>query len=185
VSEVAGAAEVVPSECNATLVGLVLLSIPPMAEWSNYEEDERVAGFFQAYYGLAASHLASVGGRVVDSLADVIVAVYPWRSSANVVPLLPALSERVTQAAAAFRLDASLNMNVHLGIVIEGSFGVPGQERPGIVGKALEVTMRLPRGGLVITGEVFEDLPKQWQARFARIPCPITLCSVYRLHGES
>ncbi len=182
-AELLGGAEVLSDECKATWLGLALLSTSPMAEWSNYEEDERVAGFFQAYYRLAAAHLASVGGRVVDFMGGVIVAVYPWRSSAEVVPMLAVLSERVAQAAVPFRLDASMNANVHLGVVIEGTFGPPGQERPVIVGKALEVMLRLERNGIMLTGEVFGALLKETQAHFDRVPSSTTLFSLYRMRS--
>jgi hypothetical protein len=184
-AEQLGGAEILPGECKATWLGLAVLSISPMAEWSNYEEDERAAGFLQAYYKLAAAQLATIDGRIVDFMADVIVAVYPWRSSAEVVPAITELSEQVVQAAIPFRLDASMNANLHLGVVIEGTFGPPGQARPGIVGKALEVVSRLERNGITVTGEVFNALSKETQRLFHRIPSRTTLFSLHRMRQDA
>ncbi len=178
-----GGTEALPGAYAEMWTGLAVLSISPMAEWSNYEEDERVAGFFQAYYKLAAAHLASVGGRVVDFMGEVVAAVFPWQSMAQVVPMLAVLAERVAQAAIPFRLDASMNANVHYGLVLEGPVGPPGQERPGVVGKALEIVSRLERNGITVTGKVFTSLPRETQARFKRVPSSTTLFSLYRMRS--
>ena len=99
---------------------------------------------------------------------------------ANVEAGILALSELAVAArrrAREFDLDAYLNISVHVGPVIMGTFGPEGHGRLDVIGKTVNIAARLGRRGLSLSSQAFRCLSTETRERFEKIKPPIT----YRL----
>ena len=95
-------------------------------------------------------------------------------------PVIFALGEFAAAARALARehgFDAWLNVNVHVGPLIAGEFGPPGEERYDVIGKTVNVAARLGRRGVTLSQQAFRCLSPEARERFDKIKRPVT----YRL----
>ena len=166
-----------PSDCESVTLGVAFLDLSRIPEWSSSEQDEAVAGFLQAFYALVASRLAPAGGRVVKLMGDAGLVVFPKECAERVVLALAVLIGEARDCAREAGLDAYLNANVHVGPVLAGSFGVPGEARFDVIGKTVNIAARLGRRGLTLSPQAFRCLSPEGREQFEKISPPIT----YRL----
>ena len=89
--------DVLPSDCQAEILGVTFFDLSRLSEWSSSEEDERVAAFFQRFYVLAAAEIESAGGRIVKFMGDAGLAVFPVDASEKVIFALCAFAEKARQ----------------------------------------------------------------------------------------
>ena len=171
------ARESLPSGCEQTTLGVAFFDLSRIAEWASDRQDAHVAGFFQAFYALAARHVEAAGGRIVKFIGDAGLLVFePDRSEAVIVALADLAAESRTLAAE-FGLDTYLSVNVHVGPLIAGEFGPPGLARFDVIGKTVNVAARLGRRGLTLSPQAFRRLSPEARRRFEKITPPVT----YRL----
>lgn len=166
-----------PRDCETKTLGVAFFDLSRMAEWSSSEADERVAGFLQSFYVLAAEILEPAGGRVVKFMGDAGLAVFPKERAEEAIFALGEFSRRARELALASKLDAWLNVNVHVGPVLAGSFGPKGQERFDVIGKTVNIAARLGRRGVTLSAQAFRCLSREGRERFKKLTPPIT----YRL----
>jgi len=166
-----------PADCEATTLGVAFFDLSRMAEWASSEDDARVAGFFQAFYALAAERIEPAGGRIVKFMGDAGLAVFGPEAGEQVIFALADFAREARAKAAEFGLDAYLNVSVHVGPVLAGSFGAPGAERFDVIGKTVNIAARLGRRGLTLSAQAFRCLSPDARKRFAKITPPTT----YRL----
>jgi class 3 adenylate cyclase len=150
-----------------------------MAEWASAEDDPRIAGFLQEFYSLAAEHLEPPGGRIVKFMGDAGLVVFPVEAAEKVIFALCRLAERAHDLAARSDINAYLNVNVHVGPVLAGSFGPPGEESFDVIGKTVNIAARLGRRGVTLSAQAFRCLSEEGRTRFDKIKQPIT----YRFRG--
>lgn len=166
-----------PADCETQTLGVAFFDLSRMAEWTSPDEDARVASFFQAFYALAAKHLKPAGGRIVKFMGDAGLVVFPQESVEQCVFALAELAREARERALGSGLDAYLNVNVHVGPVLAGAFGPPGDERFDVIGKTVNIAARLGRRGITLSQQAFRCLSPEGRQRFQKIAPPTT----YRL----
>jgi class 3 adenylate cyclase len=163
-----------PSDCRAETLGVAFFDLSRMSEWSSSEADTRVASFFQAFYELAAGHVEPAGGRIVKFMGDAGLAVFPTEAAEGVIFALCELTAAARARAREFGLDTYLNVSVHVGPVLAGSFGPEGAERFDVVGKTVNIAARLGRRGVTLSPQAFRCLGAEARKRFQKITPPVT-----------
>jgi len=170
----AGASSPLPPDCeNVTLV-VAFFDLSRLGEWSSSDQDAQVAAFFQSFYALASQHVDGAGGRIVKLMGDAGLAVFPEDSAEGGILALCRLAREARSCALAAGFDAYLNVNVHVGPVLAGSFGPPGQEHFDVIGKTVNVAARLGRRGVTLSAQAFRRLSEEARDRFQKIKPPIT-----------
>jgi len=168
-----------PLDCRTETLGVAFFDLSRMAEWASSEEDGRVASFLQRFYELAAERLEPAGGRIVKFMGDAGLVVFPEESAEVVIFALCALAAEARECARSFDLDTYLNVNVHVGPVITGSFGPPGAERFDVIGKTVNIAARLGRRGITLSPQAFRCLGPEGRERFEKVTQPI----IYRFRS--
>jgi class 3 adenylate cyclase len=163
-----------PPDCRSRTLGVAFFDLSRMAEWSGSDQDATVASFFQDFYALAARHLEPAGGRIVKFMGDAGLAVFETDAAEEVIFALCAFARDARARAREFGLDAYLNVNVHVGAVLAGSFGAPGAERFDVIGKTVNVAARLGRRGVTLSAQAFRCLSGEGRKRFEKIAPPVT-----------
>jgi class 3 adenylate cyclase len=170
---------VLPPDCRTETMGVAFFDLSRLSEWSSTEQDEAVAGFFQEFYALAAEHIEPAGGRILKFLGDSGLAVFPTGKADQLVASLCEFASAARECARRNGFDAYLNVNVHAGSVLTGSFGAPGAERFDAIGKTVNVAARLGRRGVTLSTQAFRCLSEDARKRFQKVLQPIT----YRLRS--
>lgn len=163
-----------PADCQRETMGVAFFDLSRIPEWSSSDQDVAVASFFQEFYALAAKHVEAAGGRIVKFMGDAGLAVFPPESAESVIFALCALAGDARSGARQAGLDAWLNVNVHVGPVLAGSFGPPGSERFDVIGKTVNIAARLGRRGVTLSAQAFRCLSPDGRKRFEKITPPVT-----------
>lgn len=163
-----------PSDCKTETLGVAFFDLSRIGEWASSNEDVRVASFFQKFYELAAEQIERAGGRIVKFMGDAGLAVFPRDSAEDVVLALCAFAQDARACGREFGLDAYLNVNVHVGPVLAGSFGPRGAERFDVIGKTVNIAARLGRRGVTLSPQAFRCLTPAGRKRFEKITPPVT-----------
>jgi len=166
-----------PADCRTVTLGVAFFDLSRIAEWSSCNEDAHVASFFQEFYALAARHVEPAGGRIVKFMGDAGLAVFAEESAEAAIFALAELAKEARVCGREYGLDTYLNVNVHVGPVLAGSFGPEGAERYDVIGKTVNIAARLGRRGLTLSPQAFRCLSPQGRQRFEKITPPAT----YRL----
>jgi len=168
-----------PRDCEQRTLGVAFFDLSRLAEWTSPAEDEQVAAFLQEFYTLAAGHLEPAGGQIVKLMGDAGLVIFPEEAVERGVFALADLAESARAAGMARGFDVYLNVNVHFGPALAGSFGPPGQERFDVIGKTVNIAARLGRRGLTLSQQAFRCLSPEGRERFQKIAPPTT----YRLRS--
>lgn len=168
-----------PPDCEARTLGVAFFDLSRMSEWSSSEADAHVASFLQAFYELSAGLIEPAGGRIVKLMGDAGLAVFPPESAEGVIFALCELTSQARAAARRVGLDTYLNVSVHVGPVLTGSFGPPGAERFDVLGKTVNIAARLGRRGVTLSAQAFRCLTAEARRRFEKFTPPTT----YRFRG--
>jgi len=163
-----------PPDCQTETLGITFFDLSRFAEWSSADDDERVASFLQQFYVLAHERLERAGCRIVKFIGDAGLAVFPADGAEEAIFALCSLADEVRTVAREVGLDSYLNINVHVGPVIAGSFGPEGKARFDVIGKAVNVAARLGRRGVVLSPQAFRTLSEEGRQRFEKITRPVT-----------
>jgi class 3 adenylate cyclase len=168
-----------PPDCKTETLGVAFFDLSQLEVWVSPDNDERVAAFFQKFYGIAAAHIEGSGGRIVKFMGDAGLAVFKTEDAEDVIFALCDFAKEARACAREFGLDAYLNVNVHAGPLLTGSFGPPGAERFDVIGKTVNIAARLGRRGITLSAQAFRTLPPEARKRFEKITRPVT----YRLRS--
>ena len=175
-----GASASLPPDCQTETLGVTFFDLSRFAEWSSSDEDDHVAAFLQTFYCMAAEHLEPAGGRIVKFMGDAGLAVFPTDSAETAIFALCDFALAARARAREFGLDTFLNINVHVGPVITGSFGPAGSERFDVLGKTVNIAARLGRRGVTLSPQAFRCLGDEGRKRFDKFTPPVT----YRFRFE-
>ena len=167
-------ASALPPDARTETLGVAFFDLSRMAEWASSNQDEHVAGFLQRFYELAAEYIEPASGRIVKFIGDAGLTVFPTESAEEVIFALCALAGDVRQVGHTYVIDTYLNVNVHVGPVITGSFGPSGAERFDVIGKAVNIAARLGRRGVTLSAQAFRCLSPEGRQRFEKITQPTT-----------
>ena len=168
-----------PEDCQTVTLGVAFFDLSRMAEWADATEDARVASFLNRFYQLAADYLEAADGRIVKFMGDAGIAVCPEESVEKLVFALCDFAAQARRCGREFGIDTYLNVSVHVGPVLAGSFGPEGSERFDVLGKTVNIAARLGRRGVTLSTQAFRCLGEEARKRFNKIKRPIT----YRFSG--
>ena len=163
-----------PPDCKTETLGVAFFDLSRMAEWGSSEEDIRVAGFLTSFYARSAQHLGPAGGRIVKFMGDAGLVVFPKEAVERGIFALAALAEETRALGQDYGFDTYLNINVHYGPVVTGSFGAPNCERYDVIGKTVNIAARLGRRGLTLSAQAFRCLSAEGRERFDKVTSPAT-----------
>jgi len=161
-------------DCRPQTLGVAFFDLSRLSEWAGSEQDDRVAAFLQGFYELSAERVESAGGRIVKFMGDAGLAVFEPDAAESVIFALCELTRAARALAGEHGFDTHLNVNVHVGPVIAGSFGPAGAERFDVIGKTVNIAARLGRRGVSLTAQAFRTLSEDGRKRFQKIMKPIT-----------
>ena len=161
-----------PPDCQTETLGVAFFDLSRIREWASSNEDLRVATFFQRFYVLAAERLEPAGGRLVKFMGDAGLVVFPKECIEAGVLALCDLASEARRAAHDFGLDTYLNVNVHVGPVIAGTFGPPGSECYDVLGKTVNIAARLGRRGITLSSQAYRCLGDDVRGRFEKLQPP-------------
>ena len=163
-----------PDDCREETLVVAFFDLSRIGEWSSSEDDAHVAGFFQEFYELAARHVAPAGGRIVKFMGDAGLAVFGEEAAEQGIFAMCDLAAASRALGRELGLDTYLNVNVHVGEVLAGSFGPKGAERYDVIGKTVNIAARLGRRGVTISAQAFRCLGGDARKRFEKRMLPIT-----------
>lgn len=174
-----GARPALPPGCHSETLGVAFFDLSPIPQWASSDDDARVASFLAKFYALAAERIGSAGGRIVKVMGDAGLAVFPTEAVEAGVFALCELAAEARRCARDAGLETWLAVSVHVGPVIAGDFGPPGQARYDVVGKTVNIAARLGRRGVTLSPQAYRCLSPEGRERFEKITRPI----VYRLRS--
>jgi class 3 adenylate cyclase len=166
-----------PPDCKIETLGIAFFDLSRIMECSNSQEDARVAAFLQEFYLLGAKLIGEAGGRIVKYMGDAGLVAFPTDAAEPVICALGEFSGAARALAREHGLDVWLNVNIHVGPVVAGTFGPPGEEQYDVIGKTVNVAARLGRRGVTLSQQAFRCLSPEARERFDKIKPPVT----YRL----
>ena len=169
-----GAQAALPPDCKTETLGVAFFDLSRIAQWASSQEDEQVAGFLNAFYSLAARRLEPAGGRIVKFMGDAGLVVFPKEAAEDCIAALCAFAEDARALGRGSGLDTYLNINVHYGPVVAGSFGPPGSERYDVIGKTVNIAARLGRRGVTLSAQAYRCLSADARERFDKAAPPAT-----------
>jgi class 3 adenylate cyclase len=163
-----------PSDCQQDTLGVAFFDLSRLAEWSSSDDDPEVAAFFQEIYALVAARLEPAGCRIVKLMGDAGLVTFDPDDGDGAILALARLCREARELALARGFDAWLNVNVHVGPLLGGSFGPPGHERYDVIGKTVNIAARLGRRGLTLSPQAFRCLSKETRERFDKVKPAVT-----------
>ncbi len=145
-------------------------------------EDAEVARVMAAYYALAGSAIRAAGGRVVKFIGDATLAVFAdGHVDAGVLAMLK-LKDVSDRFMAEQGWDCRLVAKAHFGPVAAGNFGADDDRRYDILGKTVNITVRLESQGVALSAEAFRQLGPDVRKRFKKHTPPMTYIRVEDKH---
>lgn len=174
-----GRAAGLPSDCKQQTLGIAFFDLSRFAEWSSSDNDEQVARFLQRFYELAVEKLETVGATIVKFMGDAGLTVFDPEEGERVILALCDFSRAAREDARGFGLDTYLNINVHVGPVLAGTFGAGNTKRFDVIGKSVNIAARLGRRGVTLSPQAFRCLGADVRNAFQKIQPPVT----YRFRG--
>jgi adenylate cyclase len=169
-----GAGVGLPADCRTETLGVAFFDLSRLSEWANSEQDELVATYFQSFYQLGADHIEPAGGRIVKFIGDAGLVVFDIADAESTILALCEFSREARASAREFGFDTYLNVNIHVGPVLTGTFGPSGLERFDVLGKTVNIAARLGRRGITLSAQAFRTLSEDGRKRFEKILKPIT-----------
>ncbi len=164
-----------PPDAKTETLGVSFFDLSRTSEWSSSEDDERIASFLQRFYELSAETLEPAAVRIVKFIGDAGLAVFTTdstESAESAVNALCGLAERARELALSCGIDSYLNVSIHVGPVVTGTFGSPGTARFDVIGKSVNVAARLGRRGVTLSAQAFRCLGPEGRQRFEKISQP-------------
>lgn len=145
-------------------------------------EDAEVARVMAEYYALAGSAIRAAGGRVVKFIGDAMLAVFPADQVDAGARALLDLKDASDRFMADRGWDCRLVVKAHFGPVAAGHFGADDDRRYDILGKTVNITVRLDSQGVALSAEAFRRLGPDMRRRFKKHTPPITYIRVEDKH---
>lgn len=163
-----------PADSKTEILGVAFFDLSRMTEWSNANEDARIASFLNRFYQQAFEALEPAGAHIIKFMGDAGIVVCPEKSVEQMIFALCDFSKAARKCGKDHGIDTYLNISVHVGPVITGSFGPTGFERYDVIGKTVNIAARLGRRGVTLSAQAFRCLSEEGRKSFDKIKRPIT-----------
>jgi class 3 adenylate cyclase len=147
-------------------------------------EDRPVFDAVHSYFTWAGGLIQQRGGTVIKCMGDAMLLAFPADSAGPAVMALLELKAQGDAWLAGRNIPCHHQIKAHLGPVIAGPVGAPGQERLDILGKTVNICATLANGPLpvVLTPQVFRALDAGTRKHFKKHTPPVTYIRVEDRH---
>jgi class 3 adenylate cyclase len=145
-------------------------------------EDQAVFDAMQSYFAWSGGLIQRLGGTVIKCMGDAMLLCFPAESAGPGVMALRELKSAGDAWLAERKIPCQHQIKAHLGPVIVGPIGAPGQERLDLCGKTVNICARLESGPLVLTPQVFRALDAGTRSHFKKHTPPVTYIRVEDRH---
>ncbi len=132
--------------------------------------DAEMASFLDRFYRMADDLIEEHGGRIIKFIGDAVLSVFPPDAASDAVATAVAMRQAAVHLAEDVGLDFSLGANIHFGEVIATKLGTGAGRRYDVIGRTVNQTFLLGRGGGIRLSErVYRKLPSgersPWEKR--------------------
>jgi class 3 adenylate cyclase len=145
-------------------------------------QDPAVFETVQSYFQWAGGLIQGRGGTVVKCMGDAMLLSFPAKKAGQGVLALLDLKAEGDAWLRERDIPCHHYIKAHLGPVVSGLVGAPGQEIPDILGKTVNICATLEGGPLVLTPQVFRALDAATRKRFKKHTPPVTYIRVEDKH---
>jgi class 3 adenylate cyclase len=146
-------------------------------------EDQLVFDSMRDYFIWAGALIQKAGGTVIKCMGDGMLLSFPADAADAGAMALRALKSSGDSWLKERQIPCHHLIRAHLGPVIGGLVGAPGQERWDIYGKTVNICAKLESRGLVITPQVFRALSAPLRKYFKKHSAPILYIREEDSHG--
>jgi class 3 adenylate cyclase len=119
---------------------------------------------------------------VVKCIGDAMLLSFPAVAASAAVLALRQLKSEGDAWLAQRGIPCHHLIKAHLGPVLSGPIGAPGQERPDVYGKAVNICATLESGPLVLSPQAFRALDAEARRHFKKHTPPVTYIRVEDRH---
>ena len=153
---------------------IVFLDLTRFGAQSRRVDDVALAERIDSYYEQVAAAVHDAGGRVVKFVGDGVLIVFDEDRVDHGVEMLLGLKDLVDDLMAQRGWECRLIAKAHFGTAIAGLFGRQGDQRPDVVGKAVNTAAMLEATGITLSVAAFRKLSRALRRRFKKHTPPIT-----------
>lgn len=144
--------------------------------------DDELADVIDGYYRLLAERVSGAGGRVVKYIGDGALFVFDADDSDRGVEALLDIKLQVDRYFEGHGWDCRATIKAHVGSVIAGPYGPPGDRRFDVIGKTVNTAAMLDASGVALSVEAFRKLSPAMRQRFKKHTWPVTYIRVEDPH---
>lgn len=153
---------------------ICFVDLSTFARDAERHEDARVADVLDRYYQALGDAARAAGGRLVKTIGDGALLVFPPERADDAVSALLRLRDDVCALLAKEGWTSWLVVKLHAGDVVAGAFGPREERRYDIVGGAVNICARLPTRSFAISADAFRALGKDARTKFKKHTQPVT-----------
>jgi class 3 adenylate cyclase len=137
-------------------------------------DDQLVFDTMRDYYAWCGGLIQRRGGSVIKCIGDATLLAFPAEAASQAVAALKEIKVEGDAWLAHRGVPCHHLIKAHLGLVVMGLIGAPGQERLDIYGKTVNICATLDSGALVLTPQVFRALDAETRKSFKKHTPPTT-----------
>lgn len=145
-------------------------------------DDRLVFDTMRDYYTWCGTLIQKHGGTVIKCIGDAIFLAFPAEAANQAVVALKEIKAEGDAWLAQRNVPCHHLIKAHIGPVIAGLIGAPGQERLDVYGKTVNICATLDSGALVLTPQVFRALDAETRKYFKKHTPPVTYIRIEDAH---
>jgi adenylate cyclase len=153
---------------------IAFVDLARFAAQSRRVDDLELADTVDAYYEHVGAAVRPAGGTIVKFVGDAALIVFPESAVDQGVATILALKESVDRFMTDRAWECRLTAKIHFGTAIVGPFGVAGDKRFDLIGKAVNTAAMLDAPGVTLSVEAFRKLGRELRTRFKKHTSSIT-----------
>jgi class 3 adenylate cyclase len=151
-----------PEDFSSTRLVFLVADLTGYTRLSRENSDEVMAQFLDRFYCIAEDAVTAGRGRIVKFMGDAVLAVFPADAAVAAVGAAITLQVQAQKLASAHGLDMTLGANLHIGSAVVAELGKGASRRTDLVGRAVNQTFLLGRGGGIRLSEpMYRQLPSE------------------------
>lgn len=136
--------------------------------------DAEIADVIDGYYHLIAERITAAGGHVVKYIGDGVLVVFDADDTDRGALALLELKLQVDRYFEGHGWKCPATVRAHVGTVIAGPYGPPGDRRFDVIGKTVNTAAMLDSSGVTLSDEAFGKLSPETRQRFKQHTWPVT-----------